>query len=218
MKKKILLVEDDLILGETIAELLEAESYVVVWVKDGQMAIDETFVAKFDLFLFDVNIPFINGFELLRQLREGGDITPAIFITANVDINSLKKGFDVGADDYIKKPFDCDELLIRIKAILKKSFKSYDSKIKYNDLVYDTDTQRLLKNNKYIHLTPSETSLLEYLLKNLDKIVTKDELIEQIHDDFEGSVEALRVWISKLKKLGFNITNIRGIGYRCEKV
>ncbi|MEA3289981.1 MAG: response regulator transcription factor [Campylobacterota bacterium] len=212
--KKILLVEDDIILGETIQELLESESYEVIWAKDGQEALDHTFGDNFDLLLLDVNIPFINGFELLNDLRQSGDITPAIFLTANTDIDSLKKGFDVGADDYIKKPFNFDEFIIRIEAVLQRSFKSYSNYLEYGDLKYDIKKQLLTKDDKVIHLTPTESKILEHLLQNIDKIITFSELTSNTSGDFEVKIGVLRVQISKLKKLGFNITNIRQTGYR----
>jgi len=170
------------------------------------------------IFLFDINIPFINGFELLKELRQSGDLTPTIFITANVDIDSLRKGFDVGADDYIKKPFDFDELNIRIKSLIKKSFKNYNNIIKYGDLSYDTKNKKLLKGTESIHLSPTLLYIVEYFLKNIDRVIKSDELLLQSHEDFDGSIASLRVQISKLKKIGFNIINIRGIGYRLEKL
>ena len=117
---KILLLEDDIVLSETLIELLASEAFTVEHVSDGEMALDATFMRHFDLLLLDVNVPFVNGFELLKSLRDSGDKTPAIFITALTDVASLSRGFDVGADDYIKKPFDFDELLIRIHALLRK--------------------------------------------------------------------------------------------------
>ena len=218
MDKKILLVEDDIILGETIQELLELEGYCVSWVKDGQQALEKIYHLSYDIYLFDLNIPFINGLELLDELRKNGDKTPTIIITANIDINSMKNGFNVGADDYIKKPFDIEELLLRIELVLKKSFKTYNQTISYGDIIYDTIKQQLSKNSKVIHLSPTEMVLFEYFIKNLDKVLSKDELISHTHDDFEGSDAVLRVQISKLKKIGLNIVNIRGVGYRCEKI
>ena len=120
---KLLLLEDDQVLAESLIELLESENFDIVHVLNSQKALDETFLQKFDLLLLDVNVPLFNGFELLKSLRDSGDKTPAIFLTALTDIASLSKGFDAGADDYIKKPFDFDELLIRINAILKKNQK-----------------------------------------------------------------------------------------------
>jgi DNA-binding response OmpR family regulator len=218
-KIKILLIEDDVILGETLKELLHNDNFEVVWVKDAKEGLNETFAKKFDLFLFDVNIPFMSGFELLKELRQAKDLTPAIFITANVDIDSLKKGFDVGADDYIKKPFEFEELVLRIKVAIKKSFKIYNKTIKYKNIIFDIESKKVFKDGMDIHLSPSQNMLLEYFLKNQNKIISKEELLEITHNNHDfGSFETLRVWISNLKKLGLNITNIRGLGYRCEKV
>jgi len=217
--KNILLLEDDLILGETIQEILEDEEYKVTWVKDGNDASNETFEKDFDLYLFDVNVPFINGFELLESLRENEDVTPAIFITALVDIDNLTKGFKVGADDYIRKPFDANELLVRIDSLIKKSFKNYESSIKYNNLLYNIKEEILYKENEQIHLSPSEHQLLVLFLKNIGKVINKDDILFNLHDnDTLGSDATLRVQISKLKKIGLVITNIRAVGYRCEKV
>jgi DNA-binding response OmpR family regulator len=102
--------------------------------------------------------------------------------------------------------------------VLKKSFKSYNHTIKYRDLTYDTKKQQLSKEDNILHLTPTELVLFEYFIKNLDKVLSKDELIWQTHESFEGSEAVLRVQISKLKKLGLNIINIRGVGYRCERL
>ena len=216
--KKILLVEDDLILGESLKEMLEDEIFEVIWVKDGNEAIEESYISSFDLFLFDVNVPFINGFELLKSLRESGDKTPAIFITARVDIESLTKGFDVGADDYIKKPFDIDELFVRINAMLKKSFKSYKNVVEYGDIKYDIKKQQVYKQGKLVNLTPNELKLFEFFLKNIGNKIFKEDILYYLHNGDVGSENALRVYISRLKKVGLKITNQRGVGYCCEKI
>ena len=213
----ILLVEDDLILGESLEELLESEGFEVDWVRDGNEAIDKTYDLKFDLYLFDVGIPFINGFELLKDLRKAEDNTPCIFITAQTDIDSLNTGFEVGGDDYIKKPFDSDELIIRINSQIKKSFKSYSSDIIYADISYNINIRRVFKNNSELLLSPMELKLFELFIKNIDKTITKEDILYNIYDGNEGSEGVLRVQISKLKKLGLNIRNIRSIGYILEK-
>ncbi len=216
--KKLLLVEDDLILGESLKEILESEDFEIIWVKDGNEAIDETFISHFDLFLLDVNVPFINGFELLKSLRDSGDETPAIFLTARVDIESLTEGFGVGADDYMKKPFDIDELLLRINSLLKKSFNSYKSEIEYGNLKYDIKKQRIYKDGELINLSPNELKLFELFIKNIDNKISKENILYHIYEGCEGSEPALRVYISKLKKLGLRIINQRGMGYCCEKL
>jgi len=215
---KILLLEDDLILGDTIFDILEAEGFETTWVKDGKIALEKSFISSYDIFLFDVNVPFINGFELLKDLRQSGDLTPAIFITARVDIKSLSKGFEIGADDYIKKPFDLDELIIRINTQIKKSFKSYTEFISYNNLRFDIKKELVFKDNIELHLSPTEFKLFELFIKNIDKTISKEEILYHIHEGDEGSEAALRVQISKLKKLGLNITNQRAIGYKCEQL
>ena len=133
-------------------------------------------------------------------LRENEDVTPAIFITALVDIDNLTKGFKVGADDYIRKPFDANELLVRIDSLIKKSFKNYESSIKYNNLLYNIKEEILYKENEQIHLSPSEHQLLVLFLKNIGKVINKDDILFNLHDnDTLGSDATLRVQISKLK-------------------
>lgn len=216
--KKILLVEDDTVLGETIVDILEDEDYYdITWVKDGKKALDESFEHRYDLYLFDINVPFINGLELLNDLRKSGDKTPAIFITAKVDIESFEKGFEVGADDYIRKPFHVRELLVRINKQIQKSFLSHNTQVHYKDISYNIESKIVTKAGNTEHLTPTELKILELFLKNTGRVITKDEILDFTHDGGLGSDSSLRVQISRLKKLGLDITNIRAIGYRCEK-
>jgi len=212
--KKILLVEDDLILGESLQELLESENFNTIWVKDGKEALNSTYNQSYDIYLFDVDIPFIDGFELLKSLRESGDTTPCLFLTAKIDITSFATGFDVGADDYIKKPFDFDELVIRINTQIKKSFNTYSDTIKYKDIIYDINNKIIMKNNNEVFLSPIELKLFEIFIKNVNKTLSKEDIIFEIHEGEEGSENALRVQISRLKKLGLNIINQRAVGYR----
>ncbi|HIO90133.1 MAG TPA: response regulator transcription factor [Campylobacterales bacterium] len=212
----ILLVEDDKVLGESLEESLKEEGFGVTLAKDGNQALDFTYENEFDIYILDVNIPHISGFELLNELRESGDKTPAIFLTALTNTNSLKQGFDVGGDDYIKKPFDFDELLVRINAHIRSSFKSYNKSIIYGELELDIEDELLFKSGKTIHITPTEQKLIEKFLKNIGKVVTIYELIEAI--DGDSSAGALRVHITNLKKLGLKLKNIRGVGYICEKL
>ncbi len=213
--KKILLLEDDEILYETLIELLEAEGFDVVHVKDGQEALDATFVSQFDLMLLDVNVPFISGFELLKELRESGNKAPAIFLTALTDISSLSRGFEIGADDYIKKPFDFDELLVRMRALLKKQYSG--NKVEIGDFVFDVDSAELYKNGKFVKLTPYESIISKLMFKNIGKSVSKYELLDILNEGEEMSEGALRVHINSLRKIGLPIITIRGVGYRFEK-
>jgi len=211
---KLLLVEDDKTLGETICDLLESESYEVIWVQNGEEALDITYVSNFDLLLLDVNVPFLNGFELLSSLRDSGDNTPAIFLTALVDIESLKKGFAVGADDYIRKPFDPTELIVRINVAIEKSFSSHSKEVRFSNLLYNIQKEVFYLNGSKLKLTNYEFIILNALIKDAGKVVKKEDILHLLSVDEEASESGLRVHISKLKKLDIKIENIRGIGYR----
>jgi len=211
---KILLLEDDEVLSESLIELLESENFSITHVKNGEEAIDATFGNDFDIFLFDINVPLLNGFELLKSLRESGDRTPAIFLTALDDIASLSKGFEVGADDYIKKPFDFDELLIRIHALLKKQYNIYQNRIILGDFRFDIEKNELYRKKEFVSLPPYELKLTYLFFKNLDKTLTKEYIAQELGESQDMSLGALRVHINKLRKIGLPVATVKGIGYR----
>jgi DNA-binding response OmpR family regulator len=208
---KILLLEDDIELGETIKELLELEGMSVVWVKDALSASEATYNSKFDLYIFDINVPAFSGLELLEDLREARDLTPTIFISALIDIKSISRAFNIGAEDYIKKPFFPEELLIRIRA----KFKQKDRPIVYRDIIFYPKNKEIYKNKEPINLSPMQYELFSIFIKNRGKIIYKNYLLEQTGIK---SFSALRVAIAKLKQsLDLNIVNIHGVGYRLEE-
>ena len=209
---KILLMEDDEIFFQTLKDFLEDEGFEITGAKDSEEALELTYNERFDLYLLDVNVPFLNGFDFLKSLRDAGDRTPAFFITALRDVNSLSKGFDSGADDFIKKPFDPDELVIRIKAVLKKQYNI----LKYGDIEYDPFSKTIKKNGEVITLTLVERDIFDILIKNIQNVISKDRFYEVMEKD---SSVSLRVHINRLKKkVGIKITNIRGVGYKLEKI
>lgn len=211
---RLLLLEDDVNLAETLVELLELEGFEVRWVGDGNEAFDATFMQSFDLFLLDVNVPFVDGFELLRQLRESGDETPAIFITAMGDIASLSQGFAVGADDYIKKPFDFDELIVRIYSLIRRRLKIKENVIALGDFRFHIDTNELYQGERFIALSPVELNLTALLFKNINTTLTKETILMELSHGDEASEGALRVHINKLRKYGLPIQTVKGTGYR----
>ena len=211
---KILLLEDDEVLAETLAELLNDEGFELTHVVDGEMALDATFVKSFELLLLDVNVAFLNGFELLESLRSSGDMTPAIFITALTDIASLSHGFDVGADGYIKKPFDFDELLVRINALLKKAYHTYANEIKVDEFRFVIEKDELYYGANFVPLSPYELQITRLLFQNLNKTLQKELIFEYLSQGKEMSEGSLRVHINKLRKVGLPITTVKGIGYR----
>ena len=213
---KILLLEDDLPLAETVIDLLEGEGYEVDWAKNSSDAIDKTYNTTFDLFLLDVNVPGMNGFSMLETLRKASIDTPAIFVTSLHDLNSLAKGFESGANDYLKKPFDIDELLIRIKALIRQNHKSRKNIISFEEFDFHIDSGELYKNKSYIALTEYEQRLLKLFMKHLDTTIVKDDILYEFSNGNEASEGALRVRINKLRNLGLPIQTVKGIGYRLE--
>ncbi|MBU0720241.1 response regulator transcription factor [bacterium] len=214
---RILLVEDDPTLSETLKELLEDEGYIVTHAGNANNALEATYKQEFELLLLDVNIPDFNGFDLLDMFRKSGNKAPCIFLTSLSDIASLSRGFEVGGDDYIKKPFDFDELLVRIQAILRKSFASLNNIILYKHLTYKIATNELFDGNKLILFAPQEQKLLLLFFKKINETINKEELLYELDGENESSEGALRVYISKLRKAGLEIQTIKGTGYRLVK-
>ena len=211
--QKILLLEDDKLFNETIEDFLEEEGFEVHSVLDPYSAMDLTYESKFDLYLFDVNLPYESGFTLLKQLRDSGDKTPTIFLTSRNDKVSLIEGFDVGADDYMKKPIDLDELLLRIRALLRRQLR--DEKIELGEYVLDTQAKELQHNGKVIKVGVKAFELLILLLKAKGEVVTMQSIERELwSSNEEVSLGAVRVYITTLKKYFPNIENIRGVGYR----
>ena len=207
---RLLLLEDDTILSETLQLFLEKEGYKV----DTALSIEEaetlTFENKYDLYLLDINLPQGNGLELLASLRYAEDNTPTIFITALTDMHSMAEGFKLGAIDYIKKPFDPEELLIRIAA------KFFTSTIFYKHLEYDPQSQVIKADGEVIDLANVQLKIFEKLICECGSLVDKETLYECLD---HISDNALRVAITKIKqKLDIDIKNIRGKGYILEKL
>ncbi len=206
---KILLLEDDYDLAKTLKEILELENYKVDIANNANEAYEKTFNNKYDLYIFDINLPDENGIEVLKNLKNADDNTPTIFITALTDLNTMAKAFEAGSEDYIKKPFEPEELLIRIKAKIKKN----NNTIKFKDYEYEPINKVLKKEGKIIPLSQTLKDIFHELITNKNNIVSKERLLD-ITDSTDAS---LRVNINKLKqKLGIDIKNIRGEGYTIE--
>jgi len=214
MSATILLLEDDRLFNETLQDFLEEEGYGLHYALDPYTALDLTYEHKFDLYLFDVNLPYESGFDLLRKLRESGDSTPTIFITSRDDKDSLREGFNTGADDYLKKPVDLDELLLRIDAVLRRQVRS--EQVVIGSYRLDSKKKKLYLDEKEIELSAKAITLLQLLIASRGEIVSSDEIKDRLWPaSQEASDGSIRVYIAKLKKLFPEaIENIRGIGYR----
>jgi len=207
---KILLLEDDILLGETLEEMLKEAHYDIHWVKDGEEAAEATFDTLYDLYILDINVPKINGFQLLEELREAGDNTRVIFISAMSDMASISKGFRLGADDYLKKPFFPEELLVRIDA----KFAKFQKVIQHGDITFNPQNNEVHKEGRLITLGDVQLPLLRLFIQNIGKTLLKEDLFDLME---HPSDTALRVAINKLKNTtGWEIKNIRAVGYRLE--
>ena len=215
---KILLLEDDIILSEIIEEYLQKLNHTVICSFDGEEAEILCFDEKFDLLLLDVNVPNLDGFELLESLRKNIINTPAIFITSLNTSEDLEQGFKSGGDDYIKKPFELSELNIRINNI-KRLYKIEDNSIINIDknIFFDTAHNKINIDEKTISLAKKESEILKYLINNNTKPVSINELGINIWGYDEAPTEAtIRTYIKNLRKyLGASyIENIKGVGYK----
>ena len=212
---KILLLEDDVILQEIIEEFLLEKGYEIESFFDGEKALDAIGSNAYDLLLLDVNVPSIDGFEILSYLRDVGNTTPAIYITSLAGIDDLKKGFELGADDYLKKPFELEELNTRIEHIIK--IYRLQEEIEFDGMRFIPKAHQILVNDSVIEMRQKEAQVLEYFIRNTGKIISCDEIIENVWDDENIPAHAtIRTYIKNLRKMFQKeyFENIKGEGYR----
>ncbi|SFZ97578.1 Two-component system response regulator [hydrothermal vent metagenome] len=212
---KILLLEDDTILQEIIEEFLCENDYDVECFYDGEKALDAICSSYYDMLLLDVNVPNINGFEILAYLRDINNTTPTIYITSLSGIDDLKKGFELGADDYLKKPFDLEELKIRIDRIVKVN--SLEEEIDFDGMKFIPKAHQIICADTIIDMRQKEAKVLEYFVRNRGKIISCDEIIENVWDNESMPTHAtIRTYIKNLRKMFEKdyFDNIKGEGYR----
>ena len=212
---KLLLLEDDALLAETIVDLLEDAEFEVTHVPNGQEVLEVTFLQKFDLYLLDINVPLIDGITLLKELRASHDTTPAIFLTSHKEKEMLKNGFLSGGDDYITKPFDNDELLLRINALTKRHNSNKIECI--GNLCHDVVHKSISYKGVELELSKKEYELLLLLMTHANTSVPKELILNELWSSSDsGSDGAIRVYINRIKQLlpDIKIENIRGIGYK----
>ncbi len=200
---KILLLEDDILLAEIIQDSLIQAGFEVTLCEDAQSALDTAYEQYFDLWIFDVKVPKGNGFDVLKELRKMHKDTPTIFLTSLSMIEDLKQGFQAGCDDYIKKPFDIDELLLRIHSLLKRQFAKRSQMLSlHNGLSFDVIQKTLYHNGAQIALTNKERELLALLLQHQGEFISQEEICERLWNYDETPTNmALRVYIKNLRKI-----------------
>lgn len=218
-KSKIFLLEDDATLNETIVDFLQSKGYLVESTYDGIEAQDKLYETRYDLLLLDVHVPGLNGFMLLKEAREAGVLTPAIFITSLNSVDDLEEGFESGCDDYIRKPFELKELLIRIETLLRREF-FHETKTHISigkNISYDIAGNDLVVDGTHISLGNKESKLLKLFMQHIGEVLSHDFIYEHLWDyDEEPSDTALRTYIKNIRKIiGKDaIASIKKQGYK----
>ena len=214
MATKILLLEDDNLFNETLQDFLEEEGFSLDSALDPYSALEFTYERNYDLYLFDVNLPYESGFDLLKKLRQSGDVTPTIFLTSRDDKASLTQGFETGADDYMKKPIDLDELLLRIQALLRRQVRK--ERMIIGEYSLDMVAKTLFHNNKELDITGKAVELLVLLVQEDGEVVSSDTIKNRLWAAGQNASDgSLRVYVTQLKKYFPDaIVNVRGVGYR----
>lgn len=219
MKKqwKTLLLEDNTLFAETLTDFLEENGFEVDIASDGEEAVQKSYYNNYDIYLLDINVPYVSGVDFLKMIRRSGDERPTIFITSHQDIETLKNGYESGCDDYMKKPIDLEELLYRIHVLLKKRRNVKTTVALTKNCYYDFKNRIVVQENRPVKLPLKTIKLLELFIENEGQIVTKEQIINRLWStSSEYSEGAIRVYIAKLKKLVEKnmIENIKGIGYK----
>ncbi len=215
---KVLLLEDDELLNEIIEEYLINQNYSVVSIFDGQEALERIYEESFELLILDVNVPSLNGFDLSKSLKKNSIDIPTIFITSLHTDRDLEDGFNAGADDYIKKPFQLNELRIRLNNVKRLRNIDISGIVNINDYIsYNYDVKLLTIGEKKYTLSKIESKVFEYFIKNKHKAVSIEEisLNNWIYDEVPTAT-TIRTYIKNLRKmLGKDmIINIKGVGYK----
>ncbi|MCA0230451.1 MAG: response regulator transcription factor [Bacteroidetes bacterium] len=217
---KVLLVEDEDRLASFIRKGISAEGYEVEVAYDGRMGLSLFRKNSYDIILLDVNLPHINGFELCQLIRADNETVPVLMLTALDSLADKADGFNAGADDYLAKPFEFQELLLRLRALTRRNGTKPKQVLQLADLELDLDRKTVTRAGQRIDLTTREYSLMEYLMLNKGKIISRVDISERVWSlDFDSSTNVIDVYISYLRKKidkGFStklLHTIVGMGY-----
>lgn len=224
-EKKILVAEDDNAVRESLERALRLEGYQVLMSSNGEQALEIASVTPPDLYILDVMMPILDGLSVCRTLRRQGDKTPILILTARHQVSDRVSGLDAGADDYLAKPFALDELLARIRALLRRNASDTKSKsYVVSNLVLNIETRQVLREGRELDLTKTEFDLLEILMRNENVVLTREMIYDEIWGfDFETNSKSLDVYVGYLRRKVDNdpsqklIHTIRGIGYCLRK-
>ncbi|AIB36600.1 MULTISPECIES: response regulator [Pseudomonas] len=217
---RLLLIEDDVALGEGIHQALAREGYTVDWLQDGSSALHALLSETFDAVVLDLGLPRMDGLEVLRRLRDSGATVPVLILTARDATEDRIAGLDAGADDYLIKPFDLAELKARLRALLRRSAGRARVVIEHAGICLDPSTQHVSYHGQPVLLTPKEYQLLHELLSPPGRVMTRDQLMQLLYGwNEEAESNTLEVHIHHLRKKFTSdlIRTIRGVGYLVEE-
>ncbi|MGG3504798.1 MULTISPECIES: response regulator transcription factor [Paenibacillus] len=222
MRSRILIVDDDEKIISMLRRGLAFEGYDVLTASNGAEGLKVILSEDPDVVILDVMMPQVDGFEALRRLREGGSTTPVLMLTAKDEVENRVKGLDTGADDYLVKPFALEELLARVRALLRRKTgdDSSNHRLTYEDLVMDTDAREVIRSGQRLELTAKEFELLHLFMQNPKRVLSRDLIMDKIWGyDYSGESNVLEVYIAMLRQKTEEhggkrlIQTIRGAGY-----
>jgi two-component system copper resistance phosphate regulon response regulator CusR len=221
---RILIAEDDRKVAGFLKKGLKEEQYAVDVCYDGEEALFQAQVNQYDLIILDVMLPKKNGFSICKEIRNEGNLTPILMLTARDQLEDKVKGLQEGADDYLTKPFAFEELLARIQALLRRTQDYKTKTLKVGDLELDPVSRKITREDKTITLTGKEYALLEYLMRNKGRVITQSMIIDHVWDmNYDGLSNVVNVYINHLREKidkGFSqkyIHTIRGVGYKVDE-
>ena len=184
-----------------VTKYLKKNGYSIDSIFDGEEALDYLRYGEYDLVILDIMMPKVNGFEVIKELRNNGDNTAILMLTARDSADDKVKGLDLGADDYIVKPFDFNELLARIRAVVRRKYGNSSNRLVIGDLILDTSEKSVTRAGKQIELTGKEYEVLEYLMQSKNRILSRDQIKEHVWDfDYEGDSNIIDVLIKNIRK------------------
>lgn len=222
---RILIVEDEQSIARFIRQGLEETGYAVDTAADGENGLTYALAADYDVMILDIMLPKMDGLQLLRKLRQQGDKTPALMLTARDTVDDRVKGLDAGADDYLIKPFAFPELLARVRALLRRPPLQTGTVLQVGDLRMDTATRQVRRGDRLIELTPREYAVLEYLMRHPEQVLTRTQIGEHVWNfDFFHESNVIDVYIGYLRRKVAKdeepplIHTVRGVGYRLSDV
>ena len=217
---RILVIEDEVNLNDIIVKKLKLEHYGVDTCFDGKEALEYILSTEYDVIIMDVMLPKMNGFEILKRMRSKNIKTPVLLLTAKDSIEERVEGLDSGADDYLVKPFAFDELLARIRVLLRRTSNNASNIFKIGNLTVDCGAYKVFRDNIPIKLSTREFTILEYMIRNKDKVLSREKIEQHIWNyDYEGGTNVVDVYIRYLRRKiddNFNpklIHTVRGVGY-----